>query len=206
MSTDRWYHGHLHISEYSRKLSKHSGDPRAHVILGGVDTKKFSPDTNVARNAGVLFVGRLLPHKGVNYLVEGLPDGMPLSIIGRPYDHRFFTDLQALANRKSVTFYNDFDDAALVRAYRAATCVVLPSVYTDMYGGTTPVPELLGQTLLEGMACGLPAICTSVASMPEIGNTGLHHRAAVIAIRACAALKPQRDIAATGDGWRELVA
>jgi len=45
---------------------------------------------------------------------------------------------------------------------------VLPSVYTDLYGGQTRVPELLGQTLLEGMACGLPAICTSVASMPEI--------------------------------------
>jgi glycosyltransferase involved in cell wall biosynthesis len=37
------------------------------------------------------------------------------------------------------------------------------------------VPELLGQTLLEGMACGRPAICTDVASMPEVvidGQTG----------------------------------
>jgi glycosyltransferase involved in cell wall biosynthesis len=37
------------------------------------------------------------------------------------------------------------------------------------------VPELLGQTLLEGMACGTPAICTNVASMPEVvedGSTG----------------------------------
>jgi glycosyltransferase involved in cell wall biosynthesis len=42
-----------------------------------------------------------------------------------------------------------------------------------MYGGETLVPELLGQTLLEGMACGLPAICTSVASMPEIVVDGV---------------------------------
>src|SRR5207249_3100812 len=60
-----------------------------------------------------------------------------------------------------------------VAAYRAALCIVLPSVYTDMYGAETKVPELLGQTLLEGMACGLPAICTSVASMPEVVIDGV---------------------------------
>ena len=45
-----------------------------------------------------------------------------------------------------------------------------------MYGGETKVPELLGQTLLEGMACGTPAVCTNVASLPEVvedGVTGL---------------------------------
>jgi len=52
-------------------------------------------------------------------------------------------------------------------------CIVLPSVYKDMYGRETRVPELLGQTLLEGMACGLPAICTDVASMPEVVEDGV---------------------------------
>jgi len=42
-----------------------------------------------------------------------------------------------------------------------------------MYGAQTKVPELLGQTLLEGMACATPVICTNVASMPEIVNDGL---------------------------------
>jgi glycosyltransferase involved in cell wall biosynthesis len=44
----------------------------------------------------------------------------------------------------------------------------LPSVYTAPDGRQTLVPELLGQTLLEGMACARPAICTEVASMPEV--------------------------------------
>jgi glycosyltransferase involved in cell wall biosynthesis len=48
----------------------------------------------------------------------------------------------------------------------------LPSVYRNLYGNETKVPELLGQTLLEGMACGTPAICTEVASMPEIVENG----------------------------------
>src|SRR5262249_18877513 len=41
-------------------------------------------------------------------------------------------------------------------------------VYRDCYGNESKVPELLGQALLEGMACGIPAICTAVASMPEV--------------------------------------
>src|SRR5207249_5648972 len=47
ISTDRWYHGHLHISQYSRKVYGHQDKPWAHVILGGVDTEKFSPDGSV---------------------------------------------------------------------------------------------------------------------------------------------------------------
>ena len=40
-------------------------------------------------------------------------------------------------------------------------------------GDYTNVPELLGQTLLEGMAAGLPAIVTRVASLPEVVEAGV---------------------------------
>lgn len=173
ISTNRWYQGHLHISEYSRRIAGHCGKPRAHVILGGVDTDKFSPDEFVRREGTVLFVGRLLPHKGVNDLVEALPDGLRLEIIGQPYDQRFYDDLRKMAAGKRVTFRHDCDDKELVEAYRKALCVVLPSVYRTIYGQETRIPELLGQTLLEGMACETPAICTNVASMPEIVRDGV---------------------------------
>jgi len=173
VDTAPWFHGHLHISQYSRKISKQQDDPRAHVIMGGVDTDKFSPDAGVKRTGAVVFVGRILPHKGVNDLVNALPTGMRLEIIGQPYDVRFFADLQAMAEDKDVVFRHTFADEELVAAYRSALCVVLPSVYQTMYGDRTEVPELLGQTLLEGMACGTPAICTDVASMPEVVENGV---------------------------------
>ncbi len=175
VSTDRWYNGHLHISEYSREVFCHIGKPWAHVILGGVDVNKFAPNPTVERRHRVLYVGRLMPHKGVNYLVEAMPPDLELELIGQPYDQRFVEDLKRLARGKRVTFRTDCDDEALVEAYRSAMCVVLPSVYDTMYGEKSNVPELLGQSLLEGMACGTPAICTNVASMPEVvadGSTG----------------------------------
>jgi glycosyltransferase involved in cell wall biosynthesis len=173
--TDRWFNTHLHISEYSRSLVGHAGWDRAHVIFGGVDIDRFSPDRAVLKEPLVVFVGRLMPHKGVNDLIEALPDGLTLELIGRPYDHRFLADLKRLATGKPVVFRTDCDDAEIIRAYRRAICVVLPSVYRTMYEDETTVPELLGQTLLEGMACGAPVMCTAVASMPEVvtdGETG----------------------------------
>jgi len=173
ISTDRWYHGHLHISEYSRSVFGHTEQPWAHVILGGVDTARFSPDPGVVRKPRVLFAGRLLPHKGINDLVAALPPGLELEIIGQPYDPRFLDDLKKMAEGKAVVFRHNCSDQALLEAYRSALCVVLPSVYRSMYGVEGKVPELLGQTLLEGMACGTPAICTDVASMPEVVADGV---------------------------------
>jgi glycosyltransferase involved in cell wall biosynthesis len=172
VSTDRLFTGHLHISEYSRKIAGHGADTRTQVILGGVDTTKFNPGSSTTRS-GVVFVGRILPHKGVDVLIRALPDGMPARIIGPAPHERYLADVKALATGKAVTFHHNLDDRALVDAYQSATCVVLPSVYDDCYGNHTDVPELLGQTLIEGMACGAPAVCTNVASMPEIVKDGV---------------------------------
>jgi glycosyltransferase involved in cell wall biosynthesis len=171
VSTDRWFDGHLHLSEYSRKHFGHGGKAFAHVILGGVDTEKFSPGAASAHDGAVVYAGRLLPHKGIDDLVTAMTPGMELKIIGRVADERYLADLHRMAASERVTFRHDCDDAELVEAYRGAMCVVLPSVYRTIYGEETQVPELLGQTLLEGMACGRPVICTRVASMPRSSRT-----------------------------------
>ncbi len=167
VSTDRWYHGHLHISQFSKRVFGHGQFARARVISSGVDTDKFSPQPAIARTGGVLFVGRLLPHKGIDRVLEALPADLPMDVIGRPYAPEYMDVLRQLAAGKQVTFHHDFDDARLLEAYQRARCVVLPSLYKDYYGNETTIPELMGQTLLEGMSCGVPAICTDVAGMPE---------------------------------------
>jgi glycosyltransferase involved in cell wall biosynthesis len=173
MDTSRLYRGHLHVSQYSRRIVGQEGRPWAHVIMGGVDVEKFSPRPDVVRDGSVVFVGRLLPHKGVHDLIKAVPPDLPLELIGRPYHDGYLALLKELAVGKKVAFRHDCDDGAIIHAYRKALCVVLPSVYRDCYGNETRVPELLGQTLLEGMACNAPAICTDVASMPEVVADGV---------------------------------
>jgi glycosyltransferase involved in cell wall biosynthesis len=174
VSTDRWFHAHLHISEYSRRISRHDEKPWARVILGGVDTAKFAPGPPTStRSNRALFVGRLLPHKGVADLIAAVPDAIALDIVGPQNTTGTVESLKAQAAGKPIAFHHGVGDAALVEMYRQALCLVLPSVYKTSDGQHTDVPELLGQTLLEAMACATPVICTRVASMPEIVEDGV---------------------------------
>lgn len=173
MKTDRLFTGHLHISEYSRKLTGHALIDKAAVIYGGVDPSRFFPDKSVRKEPLVVFVGRVMPHKGIDNLIRALPDGLDLEVIGRPYNSEYQAFLSNLAVGKVVRFRSDSDDNEVIQAYRRAICVALPSLYRDCYGNETRIPELLGQTLLEGMACGVAGLCTQVASLPEVVEDGV---------------------------------
>lgn len=166
----------LLISDYSRRLwadvPAARRPDRLEVIWGGVDPVRFSPGAG-PRTGETLFVGRLLPHKGVDYLVEAMPPAAPLRVVGRPYDPRFLARLETLAAGRHVTFETAADDATLVERYRAALVTVLPSVYDASDGRHSRQPELLGLVVLESMACGTPAIVTRVASLPEIVEDGV---------------------------------
>lgn len=172
--TDDMFDAHLHISRFSRSLWADS-NARQIVISCGVDSIRFSPASQPPTEFRAIFVGRILPHKGIDVLIDALPDGMQLDVVGRIYDDRYFGDLQTLARDESVSFLKDANDEALVTAYQSASVVVLPSVYRTIYGNDSFAPELLGQALLEGMACGLPAIASDAGAMPEVivdGTTG----------------------------------
>lgn len=173
VSTDRWYHGHLHISQYSRRLAKRDDPGRHFVISGGVDTERFSPGAGGHRDDTIRFVGRILPHKGLADLIDAVGSDLALEIIGPAPDPAYVECLRERARGTRVTFITDLDDDALVERYRTALCVVLPSVYRAECGGTTLVPELLGQTLLEAMACETAVIGTDVASLPEVIADGI---------------------------------
>lgn len=152
---------------------------KAILIRGGINTDRFYPDTSLEKENKILYVGRILPHKGINYLIEALRllniPGYKLTILGRVYNEAFYQELKKLAVGLPVEFVHDADDKRLLHEYRTAIATVLPSVHTNCYGGYTPVPELMGFTLLESQACGTPAICTDAGAMSEFvddGSTG----------------------------------
>ncbi|MBA3710890.1 MAG: glycosyltransferase family 4 protein [Pyrinomonadaceae bacterium] len=144
---------------------------RTVLIKGGIDTTRFCPDASLKREKKILYVGRILPHKGINYLIEGFrllkrPD-FTLRIIGRVYSEDFYNHLRELVGDHAVEFVHDANDHRLLYEYRTALATVLPSVYTTYDGSYTPVPELMGFTLLESQACGTPVVCTDAGAMGE---------------------------------------
>jgi glycosyltransferase involved in cell wall biosynthesis len=173
MDTRRFIGGFLLLSGYSAKAYQpYLG--RVSVIYGGVDTDFFRP-LEVPRLRSVLFVGRLIPAKGINYLMEATDSSTRLRIVGQPYDHSYLAMLHNLAREKAVEFAEDISDEQLVREYSSALVTVVPSVHTDVYGNKT-TGELLSLVALESMACGTPVIATHCGALPEIvedGVTGL---------------------------------
>ena len=149
---------------------------KAVLIKGGIDTDRFCLNNSVQKEKTILYVGRILPHKGINYLIEGFrllnKPKYKLKIVGRAYSDRYYDDLQKLAEGWPIEFIHDVDDQRLLKEYQAASVTVLPSVHTTCYGDYSPVPELMGFTLLESQACGTPVICTDAGAMHEFLDNG----------------------------------
>lgn len=161
----------LPMSNFS--LSQLPANVPSRVIFGGA-TELFltggvhPPEVSPPGGRRALYVGRLMRHKGIDVLIEGLPEGIGLDIVGRVYDEQYAALLHKLAAGRDVRFVHDATDEWLLDAYRNALVGVLPSVYRDAFGGSWEMPELLGNVLLESMVCATPVICSDVGGMPEV--------------------------------------
>src|SRR5205085_1880701 len=130
---------------------------------------------------GVLFVGRLTPHKGVDRLLQALPPGAVARIVGtfghdlRLPERQYPNLLRRLARDREVKFLGTVADADLPAVYRSAQVLAFPSVERSCYGRIVRVSELLGLSVLEAMASGTPVVASRVGGVPEIvrdGETG----------------------------------
>jgi glycosyltransferase involved in cell wall biosynthesis len=152
---------------------------RTYVIYGGVDPARFHPGPD--ERDGVLYVGRLTPHKGLDRLMRALPDGASLTVAGSAGHDRWAperdypTVLRKLAAGRAVRFLGPVDDQDLPLMYRRASVLVLPTVETTCFGKPVAVTELLGLSVLEAMASGTPVVASRTGGVPEVvrdGETG----------------------------------
>ncbi|HVS62086.1 MAG TPA: glycosyltransferase family 4 protein [Thermoanaerobaculia bacterium] len=164
----RWITGYLFISEYARTKLPTEGPAR--VIYAGVDTERWSMRDQPTHDGSVVFLGRILSHKGIHHLVEGLPDDVILTVIGSEADPQYLDELRALARGKTVHFRSGLDDEAVRRHLHAAMALVHPTPVDAR--GDAGVAELFGLAVAEAMACGCPVVASNAASLPEVVGSG----------------------------------
>jgi rhamnosyl/mannosyltransferase len=105
----------------------------------------------------LLFVGRLRYYKGLDVLINALPDlAARVLIVGIG---PMMDEWQALAKERNVTdkiaWLGEVPDADLPWLYRLADLFVLPATHTS---------EAFGLVQVEAMASGLPVICTELGT------------------------------------------
>jgi len=174
------------ISKYSlEKIENYYGVDAAKVriVPNGVDPEEFKPVAETDREGGrrrfglgsepcVLFVGSLIPRKGLPFLIEAAEkivkeySETKFVIVGEgPLKNRLLSNLETANLSGNFTFLGNVKEDMLPTLYNCADVFALPSIQ-----------EGQGIVLLEAQASAKPVVAFDVGGVNEAvrnGETGL---------------------------------
>ncbi|RLE79812.1 MAG: hypothetical protein DRJ51_07050 [Thermoprotei archaeon] len=147
------------------------------VIPNGVDTSIFKPEGSrkfrerFSADPMLLYVGRLVPRKGVHLLVDAMtiiskevPE-VKLVIAGSgPLYGMLIERAKIQGVSKFITFLGSVNRRDLPDLYRSSDMLIMPSIYGESFG----------MVALEGMASGVPVIASSTGGLKEIIIDGIN--------------------------------
>jgi len=149
-----------HIESYGIKA-------RFKVIPNAVNTKIFFPNLKAVSRTDkkkLLFVGSLIPLKGIHYLLMALNivrrqhRSFQLDIVGNgPHKTEYEEFSKGLGLEKEVYFHGLKTKEDVAIFMKQCDFLILPSIWENQ-------PNVL----IEAMACGKPVIATNVGGVPEI--------------------------------------
>lgn len=155
-------------------------ESKIHVVYTGVDYKLFCPGDRAAARKRLnlpleqkilLYVGNLIPLKGVRMLLDALhslrnevPEAHAYLIGGGPDRRHLERRASALEISDRVHFVGPIRQENLPDYYRAADMTILPSR-----------SEGIPNVLRESLACGTPFVASRVGGIPEISTSPVNH-------------------------------
>ena len=184
--------------------------PMAVIPQFGVDPDLFSPSEmgrlerlsarrDAARGFTIAYVGRLVPEKGVDVLLDALAD-LPgvwrLRIVGYgPEEEELKAQARLLGLSHRVSFEGWLPSVRMPAFYRQLDALVLPSRSRPNW------VEQFGRVLIEAMACAVPVIGSDCGEIPHvIGEAGLVFPEGNAAALRAALTRLTRDV----DLWSDL--
>lgn len=132
------------------------------VIKGGVQADIAAagdPET------GMVFVGRLLPHKGALDLVDAMPSGAPLSVAGAVTDVDYARAVEKICTKKKFMFVPNASDDDVHALRHGAAVGLVPTLIGPGY-------EYMGLAALEFLAVGRPVVAMNSGGLGEFIEHG----------------------------------
>jgi glycosyltransferase involved in cell wall biosynthesis len=143
------------------------------VVLNGVDLNRFAPvaRAEAPRVPTVLYVGRVIPQKGVHTLIEAaiqlrhLP--FRLQIVGAGSGNERLSSYERRLRRMAEG--NNLGDR--INFQRALPRSVIPHVmaHSDILTVPSIWPDPCPLVVLEGLASGVPLLASRTGGIPELG-------------------------------------
>jgi glycosyltransferase involved in cell wall biosynthesis len=162
-------------SSHTARLVREISGEDAHVVPYGATVKIQPPSSSV--EPFLLFSGRLIPRKGICYLLEAMPrilDSHPIKLIitgDGPLREALTAQAKKLGLSRWVEFAGFVTNERLGELFRTCTVYVHPAIYDDR--GDT---EGLGIVLIEALFNRKPVIASNVGGIVDVikdGETGL---------------------------------
>ena len=138
----------------------------------GVDlSRRFTPDASVARSSHeMLFVGRLVEKKGLQYLIDAMPAVLAihpdafLTVAGfGPEEARLRMRVRESGLMDKVVFVGAVRQADLPALYRRAAVLVAPFVQA-----ASGDREGLGLVVVEAIGCGCPVVVSDLPATRDV--------------------------------------
>jgi glycosyltransferase involved in cell wall biosynthesis len=133
----------------------------------GVDVDAFRP-VGHAPPSGTLrvgFVGRLIPHKGVDVLLDAvaLDPRIQVEIFGSgPEEEALVARAGDLGISHRVTFHGHVADQDMPSVYQRVDALAVPSVPTSGW------VEQFGRVVVEAQASGVPVVASASGALPDV--------------------------------------
>lgn len=152
--------------------------PHISVLPMGVDLQTlFTPSSEPRQADRILFVGRLVAKKGLDYLIEALPTvlrqrpAVQLIVVGfGPDEAKLKSRTRELALTEHVHFVGACQQHELPSFYQQASLTVLPFI-TENSGDQEGLPVVI----MEAIGCECPVIAGSVMGIEDIFSRRERH-------------------------------
>ncbi|THF79877.1 glycosyltransferase [Cohnella fermenti] len=143
----------------SRRQMDIYGKGEGEFVYNGIELSDYPLQT--MKQDYLLYMGAILPYKGVHYALEVAErTGRKLIMAGPTYNMDYYRSeiVPAMQRNPNIQFVGEVGGSERLELFRNAECLLFPTLCEEPFG----------LVMIEAMACGTPPLCFPNGAVPEV--------------------------------------